>query len=90
MQAVWRRDRLRPDRVNQTAPGLAQDAILRRQTLWRSSTLSDVAGQPFGGDSMVSAGGGGGLPNIDSPFEMGVALVVLAVIVWVGFKFFAD
>lgn len=39
---------------------------------------------------MVSAGGGGGLPSFDSPVEIGVALVVLAVIVWVGFKFFAD
>jgi len=39
---------------------------------------------------MVSAGGGGGLPSFDSPFEIGVALVVLAVIVWVGFKFFSD
>ena len=39
---------------------------------------------------MVSAGGGGGLPSFNSPFEIGVALVVLAVIVWVGYKFFSD
>ena len=44
----------------------------------------------FGSRSMVSTGGGGGLPNFDSPFEIGIALVVLAVVVWVGFKFFAD
>ena len=39
---------------------------------------------------MVSSGGGGGLPSFDSPMEIGIALLVLAVIVWVGFKFFAD
>ena len=44
----------------------------------------------LGSRSMVSTGGGGGLPSFDSPFEIGIALVVLAVVVWVGFKFFAD
>ena len=40
---------------------------------------------------MVSTGGGGGgLPSFDSPFEIAIALVVLAVVVWVGFKFFSD
>ena len=39
---------------------------------------------------MVSAGGGGGLPSFDSPLEIGIALVVLLGIVWLGFKFFGD
>ena len=39
---------------------------------------------------MVSAGGGGGLPNIDSPIELAIVLVVLAGLVWLGFKFFSD
>lgn len=53
---------------------------------------SDVSRDPrcFGSRSMVSSGGGGGLPSFNSPIEVGVALLVLAVIVWVGFKFFAD
>ena len=37
-----------------------------------------------------SAGGGGGLPNINSPTELIIVLVVLIGIVWVGYKFFSD
>jgi hypothetical protein len=39
---------------------------------------------------MVSTGGGGGLPNIDSPIEVAIVLVVLAGLVWLGYKFFGD
>ena len=39
---------------------------------------------------MVSSGGGGGLPNINSPTELIIVLVVLIGIVWVGYKFFSD
>jgi hypothetical protein len=39
---------------------------------------------------MVSAGGGGGLPNINSPTEMLIVLVVLVGIIWLGYKFFSD
>jgi hypothetical protein len=38
----------------------------------------------------TSGGGGGGLPNINSPVELAIVLVVLAGIVWLGFKFFSD
>ena len=37
-----------------------------------------------------SSGGGGGLPNINSPTELVIVLVVLIGIVWVGYKFFSD
>jgi hypothetical protein len=39
---------------------------------------------------MFTSGGGGGLPNINSPTELAIVLVVLAGIVWLGFKFFSD
>lgn len=39
---------------------------------------------------MVSTGGGGGLPNVDSPIELAIVLVVLGGIVWLGIKFFGD
>jgi hypothetical protein len=40
---------------------------------------------------MVSAGGGGGgLPNVDSPIEVAIVLVVLVVVAWLAFKFFGD
>jgi hypothetical protein len=37
-----------------------------------------------------SAGGGPSLPSMNSPFEILVVLAVLAVIVWLGFRFFSD
>ncbi len=39
---------------------------------------------------IVSGGGGGGLPNINSPIELVILLVLVAGIVWLGFKFFSD
>jgi hypothetical protein len=39
---------------------------------------------------MVSAGGGGGLPDINSPTEMLIVLLVLVGIIWVGYKLFSD
>lgn len=37
----------------------------------------------------TSGGGGVGLPNIDSPFEALIVLVVFAVLIWVGSRFFS-
>lgn len=41
---------------------------------------------------MVSAGsgGGGGLPSMNDPVQVVIAVLVLVAIVWVGFKFFSD
>jgi hypothetical protein len=39
---------------------------------------------------IVSGGGGGGLPNVNNPIELAIVLVLLAGIVWLGFKFFSD
>jgi hypothetical protein len=36
----------------------------------------------------TSGGGGGALPNIDSPIELAIVLAVLAGLVWLGFRFF--
>jgi hypothetical protein len=38
----------------------------------------------------TSGGGGGRLPNVDSPIELVIVLLVLAGIFWLGFKFFSD
>ncbi len=38
----------------------------------------------------TSGGGGFGMPNIDSPFELAIVLAVFGLLIWLGFKFFSD
>ncbi len=38
----------------------------------------------------TSGGGGFGLPRIDQPIEMLVVVLIVAGLVWLGFRFFGD
>ena len=38
----------------------------------------------------TSGGGGPSLPSIDQPIEMLVVVLVVAGLVWLGFRFFGD
>ena len=38
----------------------------------------------------TSSGGGPSLPRLDQPMEMLVVVLIVAVLVWLGFRFFGD
>ncbi len=40
---------------------------------------------------MITTGGGmGGLPQINSPQELVVLLVIVGVLIWLGYRFFSN
>ena len=38
----------------------------------------------------TSGGGGPSLPRLDQPIEMLIVVLVVAALVWLGFRFFGD
>lgn len=39
---------------------------------------------------MISTGGGGNLPSLNSPAEYLIFILIIGVVIWLAFKFFGD